>query len=50
MSARPRNTVSFVVDQLAMEGYLDVARGRRPSVAYLKSWSDGAALILATHT
>lgn len=28
-----RNTVSFVVDQLAMEGYLDVARGRRPSVA-----------------
>jgi GntR family transcriptional regulator / MocR family aminotransferase len=28
-----RNTVSFVVDQLAMEGYLDVARGRRPTVA-----------------
>ena len=28
-----RNTVSFVVDQLAMEGYLDVARGRRPAVA-----------------
>jgi GntR family transcriptional regulator / MocR family aminotransferase len=28
-----RNTVSFVVDQLAMEGYLDVARGRRPRVA-----------------
>jgi GntR family transcriptional regulator / MocR family aminotransferase len=28
-----RNTVSFVIDQLAMEGYLDVARGRRPTVA-----------------
>ncbi|HEY0910992.1 MAG TPA: PLP-dependent aminotransferase family protein [Bradyrhizobium sp.] len=28
-----RNTVSFVIDQLAMEGYLDVARGRRPPVA-----------------
>jgi GntR family transcriptional regulator/MocR family aminotransferase len=28
-----RNTVSFVIDQLAMEGYLDVARGRRPAVA-----------------
>jgi GntR family transcriptional regulator/MocR family aminotransferase len=28
-----RNTVSFVVDQLAMEGYLDIARGRRPTVA-----------------
>ncbi|MDP1751174.1 MAG: PLP-dependent aminotransferase family protein [Reyranella sp.] len=28
-----RNTVSFVVDQLAMEGYLDVAQGRRPTVA-----------------
>src|SRR5476651_1492826 len=28
-----RNTVSFVVDQLAMEGYLDIARGRRPMVA-----------------
>ena len=28
-----RNTVAFAVDQLAMEGYLDVARGRRPIVA-----------------
>jgi GntR family transcriptional regulator / MocR family aminotransferase len=28
-----RNTVSFVVDQLAMEGYLDTMRGRRPMVA-----------------
>jgi GntR family transcriptional regulator/MocR family aminotransferase len=28
-----RNTVSFVVDQLAMEGYLAVARGRRPTIA-----------------
>jgi GntR family transcriptional regulator / MocR family aminotransferase len=28
-----RNTVSFVVDQLAMEGYLDIVRGRRPVVA-----------------
>jgi GntR family transcriptional regulator/MocR family aminotransferase len=28
-----RNTVSFVVDQLAMEGYLDVVRGRRPTIA-----------------
>ncbi|MDB5568278.1 MAG: GntR family transcriptional regulator [Tardiphaga sp.] len=28
-----RNTVSFVVDQLVMEGYLDVAQGRRPTVA-----------------
>jgi GntR family transcriptional regulator/MocR family aminotransferase len=28
-----RNTVSFVVDQLAMEGYLDIAQGRRPTVA-----------------
>jgi GntR family transcriptional regulator/MocR family aminotransferase len=28
-----RNTVSFVVDQLAMEGYLDTAWGRRPTVA-----------------
>jgi GntR family transcriptional regulator / MocR family aminotransferase len=28
-----RNTVSFVVDQLAMEGYLDVAQGRRPTIA-----------------
>jgi GntR family transcriptional regulator/MocR family aminotransferase len=28
-----RNTVSFVVDQLAMEGYLDTMRGRRPTVA-----------------
>src|SRR5258708_26728043 len=27
-----RNTVSFVVDQLAMEGYLDVAQGRRPTI------------------
>jgi GntR family transcriptional regulator/MocR family aminotransferase len=28
-----RNTVSFVVEQLAMEGYLDVAPGRRPVIA-----------------
>jgi GntR family transcriptional regulator / MocR family aminotransferase len=28
-----RNTVSFVLDQLAMEGYLDITRGRRPTVA-----------------
>lgn len=28
-----RNTVSFAIDQLAMEGYLDVAPGRRPIVA-----------------
>jgi GntR family transcriptional regulator/MocR family aminotransferase len=27
-----RNTVSFVVDQLAMEGYLDVTQGRRPTI------------------
>jgi len=27
-----RNTVSFVVDQLAMEGYLEVSRGRRPTI------------------
>ena len=31
-----RNTVSDVVDQLAMEGYLEVARGRRPVVAQSK--------------
>lgn len=30
-----RNTVSFVIDQLTMEGYLDVSRGRRPIVAVL---------------
>jgi GntR family transcriptional regulator/MocR family aminotransferase len=28
-----RNTVSFVIDQLAMEGYLEIAQGRRPTVA-----------------
>jgi GntR family transcriptional regulator / MocR family aminotransferase len=28
-----RNTVSFVVDQLAMEGYLEITPGRRPTVA-----------------
>jgi GntR family transcriptional regulator/MocR family aminotransferase len=28
-----RNTVSFAIDQLAMEGYLDTAPGRRPIVA-----------------
>ncbi|WP_024511134.1 PLP-dependent aminotransferase family protein [Bradyrhizobium sp. ARR65] len=28
-----RNTVSSVVDQLAMEGYLEVAQGRRPVIA-----------------
>jgi GntR family transcriptional regulator/MocR family aminotransferase len=31
-----RNTVSGVIDQLAMEGYLDIARGRRPTVAASK--------------
>jgi GntR family transcriptional regulator/MocR family aminotransferase len=31
-----RNTVSGVIDQLAMEGYLDVAQGRRPVVAAAK--------------
>jgi len=31
-----RNTVTDVVDQLAMEGYLEVARGRRPIVAASK--------------
>jgi GntR family transcriptional regulator/MocR family aminotransferase len=28
-----RNTVSFVIDQLVMEGYLDVSQGRRPTIA-----------------
>jgi GntR family transcriptional regulator/MocR family aminotransferase len=28
-----RNTISLVVEQLTMEGYLDVARGRRPVIA-----------------
>src|SRR6201993_4887036 len=28
-----RNTVSGVIDQLSMEGFLDVAQGRRPVVA-----------------
>jgi len=28
-----RNTVSAVIDQLAMEGYLEIALGRRPTVA-----------------
>jgi GntR family transcriptional regulator/MocR family aminotransferase len=28
-----RNTVSAVIDQLAAEGYLDIARGRRPVIA-----------------
>jgi|FEC22Drversion2_1045045.scaffolds.fasta_scaffold00297_24 GntR family transcriptional regulator / MocR family aminotransferase len=28
-----RNTVSAAIDQLAAEGYLDVARGRRPAIA-----------------
>jgi len=27
-----RNTVSAAIDQLAAEGYLDIARGRRPSI------------------
>src|SRR6201993_3998259 len=27
-----RNTISGVIDQLAMEGFLDVAQGRRPLV------------------
>jgi GntR family transcriptional regulator/MocR family aminotransferase len=34
--ALSRNTVSGVIDQLAMEGYLDVAQGRRPVVAAAK--------------
>src|SRR5260370_32104830 len=28
-----RNTVSAAIDQLAAEGYLDIARGRRPAIA-----------------
>jgi GntR family transcriptional regulator / MocR family aminotransferase len=28
-----RNTVSSVIDQLVMEGYLEIARGRRPTIA-----------------
>jgi GntR family transcriptional regulator/MocR family aminotransferase len=28
-----RNTVSSAIDQLVAEGYLDIARGRRPSIA-----------------
>lgn len=32
-----RNTVSAVVDQLAMEGYLLLSRGRRPAVAGTKA-------------
>ncbi len=28
-----RNTVSAAIDQLGAEGYLDIARGRRPSIA-----------------
>src|SRR4029453_19102490 len=28
-----RNTVSAAIDRLAAEGYLDIARGRRPSIA-----------------
>lgn len=28
-----RNTVTAVIDQLAIEGYLDIARGRRPTIA-----------------
>src|SRR5260370_4204987 len=28
-----RNTVSAAIEQLAAEGYLDIARGRRPSIA-----------------
>src|SRR5450631_4217471 len=28
-----RNTVAMVIDQLAMEGYLEVTQGRRPTVA-----------------
>ena len=31
-----RNTVSGVIDQLAMEGFLDVGQGRRPVVAAAK--------------
>src|SRR6201985_1170575 len=31
-----RNTVSGVIDQLAMEGYLEVAQGRRPGVGAAK--------------
>src|SRR3982074_3786864 len=32
-----RNTVSSVIEQLAMEGYLDTAQGRRPTVAAASS-------------
>lgn len=32
-----RNTVSAAIEQLAMEGYLDVSRGRRPAVAFMSS-------------
>jgi GntR family transcriptional regulator/MocR family aminotransferase len=32
-----RNTVSSVIEQLAMEGYLDTAQGRRPTVATASS-------------
>ncbi|ARP80817.1 GntR family transcriptional regulator [Bordetella genomosp. 8] len=32
-----RNTISAVIDQLAMEGYLDVSKGRRPVVAAMPS-------------
>lgn len=28
-----RNTISAAIDQLAAEGYLDIARGRRPTIA-----------------
>src|SRR5258708_40094702 len=28
-----RNTISAAIDQLATEGYLDAARGRRPAIA-----------------
>ncbi len=49
-----RNTVSSVIDQLAMEGYLDVAQGRRPVVTQQpklgrgKSASPSAALAVRT--
>lgn len=32
-----RNTVCAAIEQLAMEGYLDVSRGRRPVVAPMPS-------------
>lgn len=41
-----RNTVSFVVDQLGIEGYLKINRGRRPAIAAIA----GAGLLSARVT